>query len=115
MTLQDIQQTIAQLSPKDFAALREWFAELDAERWDRQIETDTAAGRLDDLADRALQQFETGECRFSPYSRRVTVRPTDRQDRHFSPPQHTLPLPDTRLRAYPLGDLIRDRLTNDRP
>ncbi|TAF57220.1 MAG: hypothetical protein EAZ61_01915 [Oscillatoriales cyanobacterium] len=62
MTLQEIQQTIAQLSPEDFATLRDWFTQLDEETWDQQLETDIAAGKLDDLATRALQQFETGEC-----------------------------------------------------
>ncbi|MGD1936943.1 MAG: hypothetical protein ACFCA4_05245 [Cyanophyceae cyanobacterium] len=63
MTLRELKQTVAQLSSEEFAAFREWFAELDEERWDRQIETDTAAGKLDDLAARALQQFEAGKCR----------------------------------------------------
>jgi hypothetical protein len=63
MTLQEIEQAVAQLSTEDFAAFCEWLTELDAERWDQQIETDVTAGRLDALAQRALQQLETGECR----------------------------------------------------
>ncbi|MGD1903059.1 MAG: hypothetical protein ACFB9N_12570 [Geitlerinemataceae cyanobacterium] len=63
MTLQEVEQAIMQLPPQDVAALRDWLNELDAENWDRQIETDIAAGRLDTLADRALQQFQDGQCR----------------------------------------------------
>ena len=37
--------------PEDFARLRRWFAEKDWERWDRQIESDSAAGKLDFLLD----------------------------------------------------------------
>ncbi|MGD1904279.1 MAG: hypothetical protein ACFB9N_18795 [Geitlerinemataceae cyanobacterium] len=61
--LQEVERAVAQLSTQDFSAFREWFAALEAERWDRQIEADVAAGRLDDLATRALQQLEDGECR----------------------------------------------------
>ena len=36
---------------------RVWFAEFDAEVWDRQFEEDVAAGRLNSLAERALQHL----------------------------------------------------------
>jgi glutaredoxin 2 len=35
-------------------------AEQEAEAWDRQIEADSNAGRLDRLADQALADFEQG-------------------------------------------------------
>ena len=55
-TVQDIEQAIRQLPPQDLAMLRTWFAEFDAENWDRQFEADVNAGRLDALADEALNQ-----------------------------------------------------------
>jgi hypothetical protein len=39
-----------------------WFAEFDAARWDRQIEEDVAAGRLDALAEEALNDLRQGRC-----------------------------------------------------
>jgi hypothetical protein len=39
-----------------------WFAELDAEAWDRRIEDDVTAGRLDALADEALGDLRAGRC-----------------------------------------------------
>jgi hypothetical protein len=39
-----------------------WFAEFDAEIWDRQFEEDVAAGRLDGLAEQALQHLREGCC-----------------------------------------------------
>jgi hypothetical protein len=44
------------------AAFREWFVQLDAEAWDRQIEEDVAAGRLDSLAEEALEDLRQGRC-----------------------------------------------------
>jgi hypothetical protein len=45
------------LEPKDLAELREGFAAFDAEIWDRQIEQDAAAGRLDWLAAEGLRDL----------------------------------------------------------
>jgi hypothetical protein len=54
-TVHDIKAAIRSLSGEDLAALRAWFAESDAEVWDRQFEQEVAEGRLDSLADEALQ------------------------------------------------------------
>jgi hypothetical protein len=61
-TLQDIQTAVSQLSVKQLAAFRAWFAEFDAEIWDRELERDVAAGRLDALAEEALQALREGQC-----------------------------------------------------
>jgi hypothetical protein len=61
-TVQDIENAIRQLSPQDLAAFRAWFAEFDAAGWDRQLEVDVAAGRLDQLAEEALQELRAGRC-----------------------------------------------------
>ena len=53
-TLQDIERAITQLPREQLASLRTWFAEFDAKDWDEQFEEDVAAGRLDSLADEAL-------------------------------------------------------------
>jgi hypothetical protein len=60
--LQEIERAISQLSAEDLADFRVWFAEFDAEVWDRQFEEDVAAGRLDNLAQRALQHLREGRC-----------------------------------------------------
>lgn len=61
-TLQDIQTAVSQLSGEQLAAFRAWFAEFDAELWDRELERDVAAGRLDALAEEALQALREGRC-----------------------------------------------------
>jgi hypothetical protein len=63
-TLKEIESAVSQLSAAELTAFRDWFAEFDAEAWDRQIEADVAAGKLDDLAQRALQCLRGGRRRF---------------------------------------------------
>jgi hypothetical protein len=58
--LLEIERAVSQLSEEDLAAFRIWFAEFDAEIWDRQFEEDVAAGRLDGLAQQALQHLQEG-------------------------------------------------------
>jgi hypothetical protein len=52
--LEKIEGEIKELSPEELAAFRLWFAEFDAENWDRQFESDISNGKLDTLAERAL-------------------------------------------------------------
>jgi hypothetical protein len=61
-TLQEIEEAVRQLSAEQLATFRAWFAEFDAAVWDRQIEEDVVAGRLDQLADEALQDLSQGRC-----------------------------------------------------
>jgi hypothetical protein len=53
MTLEDIQQAIAKLSPEDRRRLRLWLAEVEA----GQAEQETTASRLGRLAGRAIADF----------------------------------------------------------
>ncbi|MEH2040462.1 hypothetical protein [Nostoc sp.] len=61
-TLKEVELAVSQLSPEDLAAFRAWFAEFDAAAWDKQIEKDVAAGRLDVLAEKALKHLREGRC-----------------------------------------------------
>ena len=61
-TVEDIERAVRQLEPEDLATFRDWFGEFDAEVWDRQIEKDVTAGRLDALADQALRDRQEGHC-----------------------------------------------------
>ena len=60
--VQEIKRAVSQLSSADLTGFRVWFAEFDAEVWDRQFEEDVAAGRLNSLAERALQHLSAGRC-----------------------------------------------------
>jgi hypothetical protein len=58
-----IEKAIEALPPSELAAFRRWFAEFDAASWDRQIDADAAAGKLDELAAEALADFRAGSPR----------------------------------------------------
>jgi hypothetical protein len=61
-SIHEIEHAIRALGPQDLAALRDWFAAFDAEIWDRQLEQDGAAGRLDRFAEEALRDLSEGRC-----------------------------------------------------
>ena len=58
--ISEIQRAILSLPESDYAKLKEWLAELDWERWDREIEADSKAGRLDFLAAEADEAKKSG-------------------------------------------------------
>jgi hypothetical protein len=59
--IQKIEQQIQALSPTELAEFRAWFVEYDWVAWDRQLERDVQAGRLDALAERALRDHAAGK------------------------------------------------------
>jgi hypothetical protein len=61
-TVEQIEAAVRGLSEADKAAFRAWFAEFDAQEWDRQIEADVAAGRLDWLIDEARDDLKSDRC-----------------------------------------------------
>lgn len=58
MTVEQLESEILNLPPADFRRLADWIAELDQEHWDRQLESDAAARRLDALADEAFREHQ---------------------------------------------------------
>jgi hypothetical protein len=63
MTVEDIENAVAKLAPDELARFRAWFEAFEANRFDRKIERDTKAGKLDPLADAALAEFRAGVAR----------------------------------------------------
>ena len=62
-TITDIERAVLELRPEELAQFRRWFAEYDGASWDRQIKRDAVAGRLDVLADKALDELHRGRRR----------------------------------------------------
>jgi hypothetical protein len=59
--IEKIEQEVQALSPEELAQFRAWFLEYDWAAWDRQIERDSEAGRLDELAAKALRDHAAGK------------------------------------------------------
>ena len=57
----EIQQAILSLPEPDYLQLRQWFSELDWEKWDRQIEADSENGKLDFLIAEAFEAKGKGK------------------------------------------------------
>ncbi|WP_026732321.1 hypothetical protein [Fischerella sp. PCC 9605] len=62
-TLEEIEAAILTLPSQDFERLRQWFFDLDYQHWDEQLEQDIADGKLEALAQEAIAEFESGQCR----------------------------------------------------
>jgi len=58
--LERIEQDVASLSKEELAAFAKWFEEWRADQWDRQIEEDAKAGRLDELVAQAKADIAAG-------------------------------------------------------
>lgn len=58
--VEHLEGQVKQLTAEESQAFREWFAQFDAEVWDRQFSADAQSGKLDELAARALRDFKAG-------------------------------------------------------
>ena len=61
--LDQLEQRIQKLSPDELAKFRAWFVEFDHLIWDRQIEADSKAGKLDGLIAEAQADYKGGKAR----------------------------------------------------
>lgn len=66
MGVQELETAISKLPPDQLAALGKWFDEYRADEWDRQIEADAQAGRLDGLVREAEADIAAGRVRSLP-------------------------------------------------
>lgn len=59
--IEKIEEEVQALSAEELAQFRAWFLEYDWAAWDHQIERDAEAGRLDDVAAKALRDHAAGK------------------------------------------------------
>jgi hypothetical protein len=62
MSVEEIESVISGLSAAELARFSQWFEEFLAGQWDRQIEQDMLAGRLDAAIKRADDHYKAGRC-----------------------------------------------------
>ena len=55
VSITDIQEAILDLPETEYTELRKWLSDLDWDRWDKQIEADSGAGKLDFLIAEATE------------------------------------------------------------
>jgi hypothetical protein len=60
MTVQEIECAIAQLPADELAQLVAWLEAHRAQLWEKQIEADLDAGRLDAVLDEAEKEYAAG-------------------------------------------------------
>lgn len=63
MGIQELEQAVIQLPPKELARFRKWFNEFDAQAWDKQLETDAETGRFNKIAEQALKDYHAGKAK----------------------------------------------------
>jgi hypothetical protein len=59
--IDELEREIEQLPEDEFTELVRWLSEKDWERWDKQIEDDGAAGKLDFLVHEAVEAKAKGK------------------------------------------------------
>ena len=69
-----LEKEVGKLSPWELKTFRHWFAEFDGELWDKELERDVAAGKLDRLADEAVAAHRRGEGRVGASPRPLVFR-----------------------------------------
>ena len=60
MGLAEIKTAMSNPSRAELAAFRKWFTEFEAEAWDKEIEEDVAAGRLDAIVREVDEDIRAG-------------------------------------------------------
>lgn len=66
MSLAEIKQAVAQLPPQELTVLTAFLVQLDNAAWDKQIEADSASGKLDFLFEEAEKERAGGTLRDWP-------------------------------------------------
>jgi hypothetical protein len=72
-TFEAIESAILKLSPQELGKLAGWVLDLDEQNWDKQIERDVMAGKLDFIKKEALEELESVDS----WMFQCTVQPTD--------------------------------------
>ena len=63
MSIEDLEKAVACLPPDQYAEFRTWFEAFEAGSFDRKIERDAQAGKLDRLVDAAIDDLRKGGVR----------------------------------------------------
>jgi len=62
MTVSEIESAIEKLAPSEVSKLSEWFADFEAQIWDKKIERDLQNGKFKNLIEEVEKDFAGGNC-----------------------------------------------------
>jgi hypothetical protein len=63
MSPDELEIAVTNLPAEQLSAFAQWFEEFMADAWDRKIEADINAGKLDQAGRQADADFEAGRCK----------------------------------------------------
>jgi hypothetical protein len=63
MSVQDLERAISQLNSTELEQFSSWFADFKNRQWDVQFEQDAQTGKLDKLAEQALESYRRSNYR----------------------------------------------------
>ena len=58
-----IENAIKRPSAPELKQLRDWFVRYDADLWDKQPQSDASSGKLDTLAEEALNEYKAAQAK----------------------------------------------------
>jgi hypothetical protein len=61
--LKEIEEAVSNLQQKELAEFRAWFEEFDAVVWDKQFDEDVRLGKLNKIAEKAIDDYKKGKCK----------------------------------------------------
>ncbi|HEY3854297.1 MAG TPA: hypothetical protein VGO67_07905 [Verrucomicrobiae bacterium] len=59
--MKEIESAITRLKPKEVHAVADWLQEYRETLWDKKIQADTRAGKLDSLIEKAKSAYRAGK------------------------------------------------------
>jgi hypothetical protein len=60
MSVEELEKAVSKLPREELARFTAWFQDYLSEAWDRQMEADAEAGKLDKLIDQAKKDHRAG-------------------------------------------------------
>ncbi len=60
-TIHEIEKAVSALPSNELEQFRKWFDEFDAKAWNKQFENDVESGKLDKIAESAIDDYDKGK------------------------------------------------------
>lgn len=61
--VEELESRVYNLPKEEFTQFRDWFLQLENDRWDAQIKSDFQAGKFNKLIAKAREEFAQGKAR----------------------------------------------------